>query len=109
MAWTKRSRSEERAFTAADLPPAGAPDAERGGGWRREVEALDLAVYAAISATPTPTLDRCFAAVSRAADHAKLWTAVAAGLAVAGGPAAAGLPPTGWVGSPSRRRWSTSG
>ena len=86
MARTKRSRSDERAFTAADLQPTGAPDAERGGGWRREVEVLDLAVYAAISATPTPTLDRCFAAVSRAADHAKLWTAVAAGLAVAGGP-----------------------
>jgi hypothetical protein len=52
--------------------------------WRREVEALDVAVYAAISATPTPTLDRHLAAVSRAADHAKLWSGVAAVLALAG-------------------------
>jgi membrane-associated phospholipid phosphatase len=35
--------------------------------WWREVEALDVAVYAAISATPTPTLDRHLAAISRAA------------------------------------------
>jgi undecaprenyl-diphosphatase len=54
-------------------------------GLRREVEALDVAVYAAIAATPTPTLDRAFAAVSRAADHSKLWTASAAVLALAGG------------------------
>jgi undecaprenyl-diphosphatase len=53
--------------------------------WWREVEALDVAVYAAISATPTPTLDRHLAAISRAADHAKLWSAVAALLALAGG------------------------
>jgi undecaprenyl-diphosphatase len=54
-------------------------------GWEREVEALDVAVYAAIAATPTPTLDRGFAAVSRAADHSKLWTATAAALALVGG------------------------
>ena len=53
--------------------------------WRREVTALDVAVYAAIAATPTPTLDRAFAAVSRAADHSKPWTATAAVLAVVGG------------------------
>jgi membrane-associated phospholipid phosphatase len=55
--------------------------------WRREITALDVAVYAAIAATPTPTLDRAFAAVSRAADHSKLWTATAAALAVGGGSA----------------------
>ncbi len=54
-------------------------------GWPREIEALDVAVYAAIAATPTPTLDRVFTTISRAADHAKLWTAIAAGLALAGG------------------------
>jgi undecaprenyl-diphosphatase len=53
--------------------------------WRREITALDVAVYAAIAATPTPTLDRAFAAVSRSADHSKLWTATAAVLAVVGG------------------------
>ena len=51
-------------------------------GWGREVETLDVAVYAAIAATPTPTLDRAFAAVSRAADHSKLWTATAAALSL---------------------------
>lgn len=50
-----------------------------------ELQALDLAVYAAISATPTPTLDRRFAAVSRAADHSKLWGAGAVMLAIVGG------------------------
>jgi membrane-associated phospholipid phosphatase len=53
--------------------------------WQEEILALDVAVYAAIAATPTPTLDRGFAAVSRAADHAKLWTATAAALALTGG------------------------
>jgi membrane-associated phospholipid phosphatase len=55
-------------------------------GFKREVEALDVAVYAAIAATPTPTLDRVYTAVSRAADNSKLWTATAAALALGGGP-----------------------
>jgi membrane-associated phospholipid phosphatase len=54
-------------------------------GWGGEIESLDVAVYAAIAATPTPTLDRMFATVSRTADNSKLWTTVAAGLAVTGG------------------------
>jgi hypothetical protein len=49
-----------------------------------ESEALDLAVYAAISATPTPGLDRFNAALSRAADGSKLWIAAAALLAASG-------------------------
>lgn len=65
---------------------AGRPGpATTGDGWRRETVALDVAVYAAISATPTPKLDRGFAAVSRAADHSKLWCAAAAVLALVGG------------------------
>lgn len=54
-------------------------------GWGREAVALDVAVYAAIAATPTPTLDRVFTTVSRAADHSKLWTVTAAALALVGG------------------------
>jgi undecaprenyl-diphosphatase len=69
------ARSEPRQTLSDDNLPS----------WRGEVEALDVAAYAAIAATPTPTLDRVFAAVSRAADHSKLWTATAAALAVAGG------------------------
>jgi membrane-associated phospholipid phosphatase len=58
----------------------------RESGAPRETEALDVAVYAAIAVTPTPTLDRGFAAVSRAADRSRLWCATAAVLAVGGGP-----------------------
>ncbi|HEX6455984.1 MAG TPA: phosphatase PAP2 family protein [Solirubrobacterales bacterium] len=51
----------------------------------RELNRLDVAVYAAIAAAPTPTLDRAFRRISRAADHSKLWLASAAVLACAGG------------------------
>jgi undecaprenyl-diphosphatase len=56
------------------------------GGWREEVNRLDLAVYAAVAATPTPRLDRALRRLSRTADHSKLWLAGSAVLAVAGGP-----------------------
>ena len=54
-------------------------------GWWGEVNRLDLAVYAAIAATPTPTLDRAFRRLSQAADYSKLWLASAALLAATGG------------------------
>jgi membrane-associated phospholipid phosphatase len=54
-------------------------------GWWGEVNRLDLAVYAAIAATSTPTLDREFRRLSNAADHSKLWLASAALLAATGG------------------------
>jgi membrane-associated phospholipid phosphatase len=54
-------------------------------GWWSEVNRLDLAVYAAIAATPTPTLDRAFRRLSQAANYSKLWLASAALLAATGG------------------------
>ena len=63
--------------------PTALPDRE---GWWAEFNSLDLAVYAAIAATPTPTLDRVFRGLSRAADNSKLWIASAAVLASVGGP-----------------------
>ena len=60
---------------AASSPPA----------WREDLRKLDLAVYAAIAATPTPALDRFFRRVSSAADHSKLWLGSAAALAAMGG------------------------
>ena len=42
-------------------------------------------MYAAIATTPTPTLDRAFRQLSRAADHSKLWLAAAGLLAATGG------------------------
>jgi membrane-associated phospholipid phosphatase len=52
----------------------------------RELGRLDDAVYLAVAATPTPTLDAPLRALSNAANYWRLWAAVAAGLAVAGGP-----------------------
>jgi undecaprenyl-diphosphatase len=53
----------------------------------RQFAALDRAVYQAIASVPTPALDVAFRRLSRAADKSKLWLAIAAGLAVVGGPA----------------------
>ena len=55
-------------------------------GWWAEVNNLDLAVYAAIAATPTPSLDGVFRRLAQAADNSKLWIASAAALATIGGP-----------------------
>jgi membrane-associated phospholipid phosphatase len=51
----------------------------------RELDALDQAVYEAIAAVPTPSLDRVLARLSDAADHSKLWLASAGLLAAIGG------------------------
>ena len=50
-----------------------------------EAERVDVAVYAAIAATPTPTLDRAMSRLSRAANYSRLSLAAAGVLAVAGG------------------------
>ncbi len=54
-------------------------------GIREEAERLDVAMYAAIAGTSTPSLDRAMARISRAADYSKLSLAAAAVLAAAGG------------------------
>ena len=53
--------------------------------WREEAERLDVAVYAAVAATPTPTMDVGLRRLSRAADHSRLWLGCAALLAAVGG------------------------
>lgn len=55
-------------------------------GWINEAKAVDTAVYATIAASDTPALDVAMRGLSRAADHSKLWFAVAAGSALLGGP-----------------------
>jgi membrane-associated phospholipid phosphatase len=50
-----------------------------------DLNQLDLAVYRAVAATPTPTLDRAMRRLSRFADHSKPWMIVAAGMGVFGG------------------------
>jgi undecaprenyl-diphosphatase len=54
--------------------------------WADEPPRIDTAVYTAIAATPTPSLDRAFRLLSRAADRSELWLGSSVALAVAGGP-----------------------
>jgi membrane-associated phospholipid phosphatase len=53
----------------------------------QQASALDHAVYQAIAAVPTPALDGPARRLSDAANKSRLWLAIAAVLAVAGGPA----------------------
>jgi membrane-associated phospholipid phosphatase len=53
--------------------------------WLEDADRLDLAVYAAIAATPTPTMDEGLRRLSRAADHSRLWVGLSAVLAAIGG------------------------
>ncbi|MEU6657802.1 phosphatase PAP2 family protein [Streptomyces sp. NPDC046821] len=51
----------------------------------KDLDAIDGAMYAAVAATPTPTLDRALRRLSRTANHSKISLTVAAGLALAPG------------------------
>ena len=51
----------------------------------RDAEAIDLAIYRAIAATPSPSLDDAMRRLSDAANHSKLWLAAAAARALLGG------------------------
>ena len=51
----------------------------------RELGAVDRAVYEAVARTPTGNLDVTVRRLSGAADHSKLWLAITAVIAVAGG------------------------
>lgn len=53
--------------------------------WLREAERVDVAVYAAVAATPTPVLDTAMRRLSAAADLSLAWFAVAGVLSVARG------------------------
>lgn len=55
-------------------------------GWRRDLERIDVALYAAIARTQTPTLDHAMARLSHAADYSRLSLASATFLALARGP-----------------------
>jgi membrane-associated phospholipid phosphatase len=47
-----------------------------------EVDQIDQAVYRAIAASPSPSLDLVLSRLSSAADHSKLWFAIAGALAL---------------------------
>ncbi len=53
--------------------------------WLDEAKTVDVAVYAAVAGTETPRLDDAMRRLSGAADHSKLWFAIAAVLAAGGG------------------------
>jgi undecaprenyl-diphosphatase len=65
------------------MPPG--PPASIHSGALGELDSIDQAVYRAIAATPSPSLDRLLSQLSSAADQSKLWLAVAAVLALGGG------------------------
>jgi membrane-associated phospholipid phosphatase len=65
---------------AADSPAAPGPST-----WGEELNSLDVAVYAAIAATPTPAMDVALRRLSHAANHSRLWLGCSALLAACGG------------------------
>jgi membrane-associated phospholipid phosphatase len=70
---------------SSNAEPASAPP--RRLRWLEDAERLDLAMYAAIARTPTPTLDGAMGRLSRAADYSRLSLTSAALLALTAGPA----------------------
>jgi len=70
---------------ADELARRGGPGRQRAAAGLRELGAVDRAVYAAVAATPTPSLDEPLRRLSNAANNSGLWLAIAAGLGVAGG------------------------
>ncbi|MET9955125.1 phosphatase PAP2 family protein [Streptomyces sp. NPDC006339] len=76
--------------SAPDAVPAPAPGSAPGDGSTvravlSDLRAVDGALYAAVAATPTPTLDRTLRRLSHTADHSKISLSVAAVLALFGG------------------------
>ena len=67
------------------LAEAGTPARQRLAGYLREFGVVDRAIYAAVATAPTATLDEPMRRLSHAADNSRLWLAIAAGLAIAGG------------------------
>ena len=67
------------------VPPPDTAAESAAGRCLEELGSLDVAVYAAVAATPTPILDAAFRRLSRAADHSKLWLGTSALLVGRGG------------------------
>ena len=75
-------------MTQADADRIAAQPARRRPRWLIDLEALDVAIYAAIARTDTPSLDRAMRKLSSAADRSRLNLAAAAALHVSGNPGA---------------------
>jgi membrane-associated phospholipid phosphatase len=73
-------------LTMADRDAAEQPPADGGqNGLLAELNRLDSAIYGAVAATPTPSLDRTMRGLSQAANYSRLSISSAALLALAGG------------------------
>lgn len=90
---TGQASAEPTGLASAGMPGAG-KRAEGTGPWPRLVAvgarrlgAADHVLYAAVAASPTPWLDEPVRRLSQAANFSRLWLAIAAGIAVLGGPA----------------------
>ena len=80
--------SREATQQLADaLSRQGGPARDRAAAALRELAAVDLAVYSAVAATPTPSLDEPLRRLSNAANNSVLWLAIAAALGTMGGSA----------------------
>ena len=72
---------------ADKLARQGGPVRQRPASGLRELSAVDRAIYSAVAATPTPSLDEPLRRLSNAANNSRLWLAIATGLRVTGGQA----------------------
>src|SRR5580692_1258046 len=72
-------------WLADELARRGGPVRQRAAAGLRELGAVDRAIYSAVAATPTPSLDEPLRRLSNAANNSGLWFAIAAALALAGG------------------------
>jgi len=69
---------------ADELARLGGPARQRVAEVLHQLGAIDRAVYAAIATVPAPALDKAMRRLSSAANHSKLWLAIAATLALTG-------------------------
>ena len=72
---------------AGEFVRRGGPACQRAARGLRELGAVDRAIYSAVAATPTPSLDEPLRRLSNAANNSRLWLAIATGLRVTGGQA----------------------
>ena len=70
---------------ADQLARGGGPARQRPASGLRELSAVDRAIYSAVAATPTPSLDEPLRLAPNAANNCRLWLAIATGLRVTGG------------------------
>src|SRR6266702_4621557 len=69
---------------ADELDRLGGPARQRLADMLHQLGAIDRAVYAAVAAVPAPALDKSMRRLSDAANHSRLWLAIAAALALTG-------------------------